>query len=59
MEEESKRPQFKSPISEKASPYPEILGQPNLQDIDRLCHTISDIMVSGFEKTPITDFMPI
>ena len=65
--EESKRPQFKCPISEKsthviskkADPHPKILGQPNLYDINRPWHTISVIMAPGFGKTPITDFMPI
>jgi len=59
FKDEVERLQFKSPISKKADPHPEILVQPNLQDIDCLCHTISIIMMSGFEKTPIKDFMPI
>ena len=67
LEEESKRPQFKSlipekvtphpKIPEKVGPHPKILDQSNLQDINHLCHTISVIMVPGFEKMPVINFM--
>jgi len=50
MEEESKHPQFKSLISEKVGPHPKIFDQLNLQDINRLYHTILVIMVPGFKK---------
>ena len=50
MEEESKCPKFKSLISVKAGPHPDIPSQPNLQDIDCLCYTISIIMVPGFKR---------
>ena len=64
---ESMCPRFKSPISEKsahvisekAGPYPKILSQLNMEDINYPCHTISVIMAPGFEKTPFIDFMPI
>ena len=39
--EESKYLQFKSLIHEKVDPHTNILGQPNRQDINRLCYKIS------------------
>jgi len=57
--EESKRLQFKSLIPEKFDSYLKILGQPNWYDINRLCYTISVIMMLGFEKTTITEIEAI
>ena len=59
MMEVSKRAQFKSLIPEEVSLHPKILSQPNLQDINRLNQTISVIVASEFEKTPVTNFTPI
>ena len=59
MEEESRRLQFKFLITKKNGPHPKLIGQPNQQDTNRLYHTISVIMVSGFGKMTITKFKVI
>jgi len=67
VEEESKHSLFKSPIFEKSAhiiskkvgPHPEVLGQPNMQDTNHPCHTISVIIVPEFKKMSVTDFMSI
>ena len=44
MDGEPKCLQFKSLVTEKVSPYRKILNQPNHQDINRPCHTISFVI---------------
>ena len=53
---EAKPSPIEIPNPQKIDQYPKILGQSNQEDVNRRCHTISVIMVSGFEETPVISF---